>query len=115
MPMDARLRQLAESFIQAQERYALARLEFAIRHPRMPAPPLLDRLEALDPALREQWAHIEIQLQDALAYCGRLERSKLRKLARDTGYRLLQQPLRALDQHARAIRWVLTVTENTNY
>jgi hypothetical protein len=115
MPMDVRLRQVVESFVDAQEQYALARLEFALRHPRRPAPPLLDRLGVpFEPALQSQWPHIEIQLQEALAYCGRLERSKLRRLARDTGYRLLQRPLRELDHCARAIRWILTVTE-TNY
>lgn len=116
MLMDLRLAQLTESFIGAQDRYALARLEFALRHPRNPAPPLLDRLgEPLEPALRAQWARIEIQLQEALAFLGRVGRSKPRKFSRDAGYRLLQRSLRELDQCARAIRWVLTVTESTNY
>jgi hypothetical protein len=121
--VDLRLTQLAESFIGAQDRYALARLEFALRHPRDPAPPLLDRLsEPLEPAVRAQWPRIEIQLQEALAFLGRVERSKFipngveaRKFSRDTGYRVLQRSLRELDQGARAIRWVLTVTESTNY
>jgi hypothetical protein len=116
MPMDVRLRQLVESFVDAQEQYALARLEFALRHPRESAPPLLDRLaEPFEPRMQSQWPRIEIQLQEALAYCGRIERGKFRMLARDAGYRLLQRPLRELDHCARAIRWVLTVTENTNY
>ena len=114
--MDLRLAQLAESFIGAQDRYTLARLEFALRHPRDPAPPLLDRLsEPLEPAVRAVWPRVEIQLQEALAFLGRVERSKPRKLSRDTGYRVLQRSLRELDQGARAIRWVLTVTESTNY
>ena len=114
--VDLRLAQLAESFIGAQDRYTLARLEFASRHPRDPAPPLLDRLsEPLEPAVRAQWPRIEIQLQEALAFLGRVERSKPRKFSRDTGYRFLQRSLRELDQGARAIRWVLTVTESTNY
>lgn len=116
MPMDIRLTQLVESFVGAQDRYALARLEFALRHPREPAPPLLDRLsEPLEPSLRALWPQIEIQLQEALAFSGRLERSRPRKLARDEAYRHLQRSLRELDQCARAIRWVLTVTESTNY
>jgi hypothetical protein len=114
--MDVRLSQLAESFTGAQDRYALARLEFALRNPGKPAPPLLDRLaEPFEVALHAQWARIELQLQEALAFFGRLERTKARRLVRDAGDRLLQQALRELDQCARAIRWVLTVTESTNY
>jgi hypothetical protein len=114
--MDVRLTDLAESFIGAQDRYALARLEFALHHPREAAPPLLARLsEPLEPALRAQWPRIEIQLQEAFAFSGRIERTKPRKRSRDARYRRLQRAVRELDQYARAIRWALVVTESPEY
>jgi hypothetical protein len=104
MPMDVRLVQLLGSFVGARGRYVLARLEFAIRYPAEPAPPLLDRpSEPHEHALREAWPKIEIQLEEAQAYAGRFESG------------LLQRSLTELDQYARAIRWVLTVTEGASY
>ncbi|HTU83005.1 MAG TPA: hypothetical protein VMF61_12795 [Candidatus Acidoferrales bacterium] len=111
--MDVRLVQLLGSFIAARSQYSLVRLEFAMHYPAEPAPPVIDRLaEASQQALREGWPHLEVQLDSALAFASQLERSKRGKpLARERDFRALQQSLRELDQYARAIRWVLTVTE----
>lgn len=110
--MDARLVQLLGSFIGARSRYVLARLEFALRHPRLPAPPLIERLdEPSERALREEWPLLEEQLGVALAYADLLQRTKRRTLRNDGAYRALERALRELDQHARALRWVMTVTE----
>jgi hypothetical protein len=111
--MDVRLVQLLGSFIAARGQYSLARLEFAMHYPGEPAPPLIDRLlEPNDRALREEWPHLELQLEEALAFTKRLERSKRSAiLSKDEAYRSLRGSVRELDQYARAIRWVLTVTE----
>ena len=110
--MDVRLVQLLGSFITARSQYALARLEFAMNFPEDPAPPLIDRLlEPSERALRVEWPHLESQLEAGLAYLRKLERSKRKDLSADEGYRWLRRSLRELDQYARAIRWVLTVTE----
>lgn len=111
--MDVRLVQLLGSFIAARGQYALARLEFAMHHPADPAPPLIDRLlEPSERALREEWPRREAQLEAALAFARIRERSQRKAAAdADESFRRLLRPLRELDQYARAIRWVLTVTE----
>jgi hypothetical protein len=111
--MDVRLVQLLASFITARSHYALARLEFAMRHPDDPAPPVIDRLlESSERALFVQWPHLESQLETALEFGGTLERADRASPSPDEACRWLQQSLRELDQYSRAIRWVLTVTEN---
>jgi hypothetical protein len=111
--MDVRLVQLLGSFITARSQYTLARLEFALSHPDDPAPPVIDRLlEPSERALREEWPHLESQLESALRFADTLERGRRKALSRDEGFRQLQRSLRELDQYARAIRWVVTVTED---
>jgi hypothetical protein len=111
--MDVRLVQLLGSFITARSEYALARLEFAMHFPADEAPPLIDRmLEPSERALREEWPNQEEQLEAALAFLKRLERSKRAQLLGDEGFSRLQRALRELDQYARAIRWVMTVSES---
>jgi hypothetical protein len=113
MPMDVRLVQLLGSFITARSQYALARLELAMHFPKEASPPVIGRLEEpSEEALRDQWPRLEEQLEAALAYAASLERSKRRKVMKDEGFRFLQRTLRELDQYARAIRWVITVTES---
>jgi hypothetical protein len=113
-PMDVRLVQLLASFIAARSHYALARLEFAMQHAGDPAPPVIDRLtEPSQRALLVQWPHLESQLQNALEFADSLDRAKRAPPAsRNDSYRWLRQSLRELDQYARAIRWVITVTED---
>ncbi|HVA33350.1 MAG TPA: hypothetical protein VNG31_04320, partial [Candidatus Baltobacteraceae bacterium] len=107
-----RLVALLGSFITARSQYALARLEFAIHFPDQPSPPVIDRLlEPSERALREEWPHLEEQLELAIAFERRLDRTRRDEMATDEGYRWLQRSLRELDQYARAIRWVMTVTE----
>lgn len=111
--MDVRLVQLLASFIRARGDYALARLECAMHESRGPAPPVIDRLsDASETALRTEWPAVERQLETALAYGKTIARSDGRIYREDAGYRALDRSLRELDQYARAIRWVLTVTEN---
>ena len=111
--MDVRLVQLLGSFIAARSEYALARLEFAMRHPASPSPPVIDRLtDASERALREEWPNLENQLGAGMAYARRLERRRRGGAPDDASDRRLARSLRELDQYARAIRWVLTVTES---
>jgi hypothetical protein len=99
--MDARLVQLLGSFVGARNQYTLARLEFVMRHPRKAPPPVIDRL-------LEDWPHLEEQLERALSYLKTFEGNGR---PRDPAFRRLRLCVRELDQYARAIRWVLTVTE----
>lgn len=111
--MDVRLVQLLGSFIAARNEYALARLEFALRHPAASSPPVIDRLsDASERALREEWPQVESQLGAGLDYARRLPRSRGRGARDDDSDRRLQRSLRELDQYARAIAWVLTVNES---
>ena len=111
--MDVRLVQLLGSFIGARSQYALARLEFAMHFPAAPAPPIIDRLQdASERALREEWPELERQLEAAIAFAQKAERARRDALMKDEGYRWLQRSLREMDQYARAIRWVRTVTES---
>jgi hypothetical protein len=111
--MDVRLVQLLGSFIRARGEYALARLECAMIDDATPPPPIIDRLpDASETTLRVQWPIVERQLDEAVQYGKALARSKSRTYQREPGYRALERSLRELDQYARAIRWVLTVTES---
>lgn len=111
--MDVRLVQLLGSFIRARGDYALARLECAMLDDAAPAPPTIDRLtDASETTLRVEWPVVERQLDRAIEFGKVLARTKQRKYQREPGYRALERALRELDQYARAIRWVLTVTES---
>jgi hypothetical protein len=111
--MDVRLVQLLGSFINARGAYALARLECAMHDADLPAPPIIGRLtDASEQTLRQEWPVIERQLDAALAYEKHLARGIGRRWGEDPAYRAFDQALRELDQCARAIRWVLTVTES---
>ena len=110
--MDVRLVQLLGSFIRARGDYALARLECAMQDGHSEAPPTIDRLsDASELTLRVQWPIVERQLEAALAYGKTLSRTKAEAYQEQPGYRALDRSLKELDQYARAIRWVLTVTE----
>jgi hypothetical protein len=92
--------------------YTLVRLEFADRHPGHPAPPILDRLpDASERSLREHWARVERQLETILAFVRDFEAAGGRGQAPDGTFRTLARNVKELDQYARALRWVLTVTE----
>ena len=110
--MDVRLVQLLGSFIGTTGEYALARLECAMHEAGLPAPPVIDAMsEPTQDALRTQWPTAERQLESALAYAKLVEKNKGSMYREDAAYRMLDRVLKELDQYARAIRWVLTVTE----
>ena len=104
--------QLLASFIRVGSEYSLARLEYALSHPEQPAPPLIDRLpDASEDTLRTVWPRIEAQLEAAGAYAKQLTRSGSSGGQEDAAAGWLQRTVKELDQYARAIRWVLTITE----
>ena len=104
--MDVRLVQLLSSFIRVSSEYALARLEVAMSRPGENAPPVIERPpDAGEHTLRLLWPGIEAQLDAARAYSKQLSRGG------GTEEEWLRRTVEELDQYARAIRWVLTVTE----
>ncbi len=104
--------QLLASFIRVGSEYALARLDYAMSHPEEPAPPVIDRLpDASEATLRTVWPRIEEQLELARTYAKQLPRSRGRVGNEDAAAGWLARTVKELDQYARAIRWVLTVTE----
>ena len=110
--MEVRLVQLLGSFIGTAATYALARLEFTYRHTEVAAPPVIDRPpDASEVTLRLFWPEIEQQLEAALAYAKHLESTGGSELRADPTFGWLRRTLKELDQYARAIRWVITVTE----
>jgi hypothetical protein len=110
--MEVRLVQLLASFIRVSGDYALARLEFAMQHQNAPAPPTIDRPpDASEETLRTHWPHIEAQLDQAHRYTKQLRRSGGSLEQEDPASGWLRRTVQELDQYARAIRWVLTVTE----
>ncbi len=109
--MNPRLVNLLASFIRGSSDYALARLEFAMRFDRFTAPPMLSRLpDASETTLTERWDAVEIQLGAILAYVKQVERTCGNEERADPAFRVLRRTARELDQYARALRWVLTVS-----
>jgi hypothetical protein len=110
--MEARLAQLLGSIISTTTAYALARLEFALRHSDLPSPPLIDRLsDASAATLQEQWTQIERQLDEARAFLSRHDDRRRKRAVYDASFAWLQRTTRELDQYARAVRWVMTVED----
>jgi len=107
--VNPRLVNLLASFIRGSSDYALARLEFAMRFDRFAAPPMLDRLpDASETTLTERWD--AVQLGAILAYVKQVERTCGNEERADPAFRALRRTARELDQYARALRWVLTVS-----
>ena len=110
--VEVRLVQLLASFIRVGSEYSLARLEFAMSHPEASAPPIIDRLpDASEGSLRTAWPRVESQLEQAYAYAKQLAGSRSSQGQEDAASGWLRRTVKELDQYARAIRWVLTVTE----
>lgn len=81
-------------------------------HPKLPAPPVIERLpDASEDTLRTVWPQIEDQLEAASAYAKHLSPNGGSDGQEDVAAGWLRRTLKELDQYARAIRWVLTVTE----
>jgi hypothetical protein len=111
--MDARLEQVLNAFAAAHGQYTLARLEFALHHCAKPAPPVVSGLcDSCGTDVRTLLPEIEMQLETALAFAGRHERGRRRRRRPDPQLRLYAQSLRELDRSARALRWMLTITES---
>jgi len=110
--MESRLAHLLGSIISVTTAYALARLEFAMRHTELPSPPLIDRLsDASEASLQEQWTRIEGQLEAARAFLSLHDDRRRKRAVYDSSFAWLQRTTRELDQYARALRWVLTVED----
>jgi hypothetical protein len=110
--VEVRLVQLLASFIRVGADYSLARLEYAMSNPQAPAPPIIDKLpDASEATLRGVWPRIEEQLEAATEYVKQSPRLDGSHAKDDPAAAWLQRTVKELDQYARAIRWVLTVTE----
>jgi hypothetical protein len=115
----ARLAQLLSSYLEASSAYALARLEFAMRHPRIPAPPVLARPGGWIPesgdlpaeGVRDRWDGVEQQLQRARTYLAVLDDRRSRRASHHTALASLRSAVRELDHCVRAVRWLITVEE----
>lgn len=100
------------SFLRVQSDYALARLEFALRFPERESPPVLFRPpDGSEAGLRRSWESVEAQLDAIAAYLKQIERQPRTRERSDPAFQRLCRTARELDQYARALRWVLTVTE----
>jgi len=111
-PINPRLVNLLGSFIGGTSAYTLARLEFCLEFPDRPAPPLLERLpDASERTLRERWDRIENQLHEIVDYVKRIDANGRSTRRTAASFRSLKRTVRELDQYARALRWVMTVTE----
>ncbi len=110
--MEVRLVQLLASFIRVSGDYALARLEFTMQRPDAQAPPLIERPpDASEHTLRLYWPGIEQQLEQARSFAKHLPPSEGTDSQDGRAAAWLRRTTAELDQYARAIRWVLTVTE----
>jgi hypothetical protein len=113
--IDQRIVRALSSFITRSGEYSLARLEFAIEHPDLPAPPVLGRLpDASEQTLRERWEILEQQVDEIMAFLRTLDAAEGRIARDDATFAWLARIIRELDQYGRALRWVLTVTERDN-
>jgi hypothetical protein len=112
-PINPRLVNLLGSFIGGTSAYALARLEFCLNYPHCEAPPVLARLpDASERSLREHWDRIEEQLYGILDYVKHIDADPSNSQRTAASFRSLKRAVRELDQYARAMRWVMTVTEH---
>jgi len=109
-PINPRLVNLLGSFIGGTSAYALARLEFCMTFPDVSPPPVLERLpDASERTLREHWDRVENQLHGIIDYMKRSEDDSGLRSA--PSFRSLGRTVRELDQYARALRWVMTITQ----
>lgn len=108
--------QLLSSFIGVSGEYALARLELTYRHPGIGAPPTIERLaDASEDTLRARWEAIEGQLEAAAHYVKQMQTAGSTPVRKDPAFGWLERSIRQLDQYARAMRWVLTVTDQEEH
>jgi hypothetical protein len=109
--INPRLVNLLGSFIGCTSSYALARLEFCLTFPAHSAPPVLPRLpDASEQSLREHWDGVEDRLHEIIDYLKRIDADPCSSQRGAASFRALERTVRELDQYARAMRWVMTVT-----
>ncbi len=102
---------LLGSFIGGTSAYALARLEYCMLFPRCAAPPLLSRLpDASERTLRDYWDAVEDQLHAIVDFVQQID-TQGQTPRGAPAFRALERTVRELDQYARALRWVITVTQ----
>ena len=110
--MDQRIVRALGSFISRRSEYTLARLHFALDHPDVALPPVLDRLpDASESTLRSRWDMMETQLDGVVSWVRSSEDADGRIARGDATFAALVRIIRELDQIGRALRWVLTVTD----
>jgi hypothetical protein len=105
--MEVRLVQLLGSFISATSDYTLARLEYALLHPRATAPPVIPRLtDASEATLRDEWPAVAEALERAQRFVAAVDDRRGKRAVYDRAFGALQRSTRELEQYARAVRWV---------
>jgi hypothetical protein len=110
--MEERLTRLLTSYSTGAGVYALARLEFALKYPYLPAPPLVPRpQEALQAVAENAWDQTEQRLDDVRRYLRAVNDQRGKRAAHDQPFASLQRAYRELDQYARAVRWLITVED----
>jgi acyl carrier protein phosphodiesterase len=110
MGMEGRLTRLLNSYASTRSSYALARLEFALKHPGLPSPPLIaPPAEGL--LVTEQWDDVERCLDTLRRYLRGIDDNRGKRAAYDQSFAYLQRTYRELDQYARAVRWLITVDD----
>jgi len=78
--------------------------------PDVSPPPVLERLpDASERTLREHWDRVENQLHEIIDYMKRAQDDN--RLRSAPSFRSLGRTVRELDQYARALRWVMTITQ----
>ena len=114
MDLDQRLARLLASIVERRADYALARLELSIKVPKAPVAPLLPPLgNASEELLRDRWDNLERQLDEVGRFVRRIDDDRRAKTRLHPAFLWLERTYRELDQYARALRWVLTVTERS--
>jgi hypothetical protein len=114
MALEERLHRLLASVVEREADYVLARLELSWRHPQAEVPPILPRLaDASESALRSRWDEVERGLEEVGRFVRRIDGDRRISTRSDPAFLRLRRTYRELDHHARALRWVLTVTERT--
>jgi len=111
--MEERLARLLASYSSTTSKYVLARLEFALKHPRMPAPPLLARpVKATQNPAEIAWDDVERDLDAVRLYLRNINDQRGKRAAYDPPFASLQRAYLELDQYARAVRWLITIEDH---
>jgi hypothetical protein len=111
--MEERLARLLASYSSTTNKYVLVRLEFALKHPKMTAPPLVARPAQATQSLPETaWDDVEQNLDAVRLYLRRINDQRGKRAAYDPPFAALQRTYLELDQYARAVRWLITIEDH---